>query len=96
MPQAEPHSYDLCAEHAESLTVPRGWQVVRLYAQTPREVIDYEDREGLARSVQMSVRARREADQAGAAPAAAPEAPIEPRRHRRAHLRVLPSIDDAQ
>lgn len=27
---AEPHSYDLCAVHAEKLTVPRGWEVVRL------------------------------------------------------------------
>jgi hypothetical protein len=27
---AEPHTYDLCVEHAEGLTVPRGWDVVRL------------------------------------------------------------------
>lgn len=27
---AEPHSYDLCADHAERLTVPKGWEVVRL------------------------------------------------------------------
>lgn len=27
---AEPHTYDLCARHAEGLTVPRGWEVVRL------------------------------------------------------------------
>lgn len=27
---AEPHSYDLCVEHAERLTAPRGWEVVRL------------------------------------------------------------------
>lgn len=26
----EPHCYDLCTEHARSLTVPRGWQVLRL------------------------------------------------------------------
>ncbi|MCU1506838.1 MAG: hypothetical protein QOG18_2649 [Microbacteriaceae bacterium] len=25
----EPHSYDLCARHAERMSVPRGWQVVR-------------------------------------------------------------------
>jgi len=25
----EPHSYDLCERHAESLSVPQGWQVVR-------------------------------------------------------------------
>lgn len=27
---AEPHSYDLCMQHAGSLTVPRGWEVLRL------------------------------------------------------------------
>lgn len=27
---AEPHSYDLCDEHATRLTAPRGWDVVRL------------------------------------------------------------------
>ena len=26
---SEPHSYDLCEEHALRLTVPRGWEVVR-------------------------------------------------------------------
>ena len=25
----EPHSYDLCARHAERLSAPAGWQVVR-------------------------------------------------------------------
>ncbi len=27
---AEPHSYDLCADHARRLTAPRGWEFVRL------------------------------------------------------------------
>jgi hypothetical protein len=27
--QAEPHSYDLCTQHAHRLTAPRGWEVVR-------------------------------------------------------------------
>lgn len=26
---AEPHSYDLCARHAERLSAPQGWQIVR-------------------------------------------------------------------
>jgi hypothetical protein len=25
----EPHGYDLCARHAERLSVPKGWEVVR-------------------------------------------------------------------
>jgi len=28
-PQAEAHSYDLCALHAKTFTVPRGWQIIR-------------------------------------------------------------------
>ncbi|MFK5633039.1 DUF3499 domain-containing protein [Ornithinimicrobium sp. LYQ103] len=27
---AEPHSYDLCEQHATRLTAPRGWDVVRI------------------------------------------------------------------
>lgn len=27
--RAEPHSYDLCPRHAEALSAPQGWQVVR-------------------------------------------------------------------
>lgn len=28
--KAEPHSYDLCADHAARLSVPQGWSVVRI------------------------------------------------------------------
>src|SRR5215467_9618949 len=31
---AEPHGYDLCQEHGERLTAPRGWEVVRLAVDT--------------------------------------------------------------
>ena len=27
---AEPHTYDLCRDHAERMTAPRGWEVVRV------------------------------------------------------------------
>ena len=27
--RVEPHGYDLCARHAGTLSVPRGWQVLR-------------------------------------------------------------------
>lgn len=27
---AEPHTYDLCADHTTRMTAPRGWDVVRL------------------------------------------------------------------
>jgi hypothetical protein len=28
--RAEPHCYDLCRQHASALSVPRGWDVIRL------------------------------------------------------------------
>jgi Protein of unknown function (DUF3499) len=28
--RADPHSYDLCEGHADSLSAPRGWEVIRL------------------------------------------------------------------
>ena len=28
--QVEPHCYDLCQSHAQSLSAPRGWEVIRL------------------------------------------------------------------
>ena len=33
--RAEPHGYDLCQEHARSLSAPRGWEVIRLAAEEP-------------------------------------------------------------
>lgn len=30
---AEPHTYDLCATHGMRLTVPRGWEVIRLIGE---------------------------------------------------------------
>ncbi|MBL7496884.1 DUF3499 domain-containing protein [Frankia sp. CNm7] len=35
-PYVEPHSYDLCGPHADRLTVPRGWAVVRIDPEPPR------------------------------------------------------------
>lgn len=28
--RADPHGYDLCSRHAEALSAPRGWEVIRL------------------------------------------------------------------
>lgn len=28
-PRREPNGYDLCVEHAERMSLPKGWQVVR-------------------------------------------------------------------
>jgi len=33
--QAEPHCYDLCQQHAQTLSAPRGWEVIRLAVESP-------------------------------------------------------------
>jgi hypothetical protein len=32
--QAEPHCYDLCQQHAQTLSAPRGWEVIRLAVES--------------------------------------------------------------
>ncbi|GGC92723.1 hypothetical protein GCM10011512_19750 [Tersicoccus solisilvae] len=36
----EPHTYDLCGDHAQRLTAPRGWEVVRLHTPQAGPVDD--------------------------------------------------------
>jgi Protein of unknown function (DUF3499) len=78
----EPHCYDLCARHADRMTAPRGWDVVRLPAgDPPDEAAVTDDLEALANAV-------REASW--------PQTPEEPTGQgievgRRGHLRVLRS-----
>lgn len=78
---AEPHSYDLCLEHAERLTVPRGWEVVRLAVDLQPAPPTPDDLVALAEAV-------REASRTPVAPAA-PPAPVSRTGSRRGHLRVL-------
>ncbi len=33
--RSEPHGYDLCHVHAQTLSAPRGWEVIRLAAEEP-------------------------------------------------------------
>ena len=78
----EPHCYDLCAAHAARLTVPRGWDVVRLPVEqadpAPREA---DDLEALANAVREAVMPPPGTDPVGQG--------IEV--SRRGHLRVLRS-----
>ncbi|GAA4990142.1 DUF3499 domain-containing protein [Kineococcus glutinatus] len=74
---AEPHSYDLCADHARRLTAPRGWEVVRLVPQDGTSPVQpHDDWLALADAVREPLTAA--ADEPAAVPAA-----------RRGHLRVL-------
>lgn len=74
---AEPHCYDLCAEHAERLTAPRGWEVVRLAPDTDAVGPSSDDLEALANAVREAARPAPEPPQQGLG--------------RRGHLRVLRS-----
>jgi hypothetical protein len=78
----EPHCYDLCARHADRMTAPRGWDVVRLpVGEPPDEIAEADDLEALANAVRE---------------ATSPSTPAEPTGQgvevgRRGHLRVLRS-----
>ncbi len=76
----EPHCYDLCSAHADRLTAPRGWDIVRL-PLAPSQEAAADDLEALANAVREAAR---------------PQAPAEPVGQgvevgRRGHLRVLRS-----
>lgn len=85
---AEPHSYDLCADHALGLRAPRGWEVVRPEAEFDLSAPYADDLEALANAVREAGRGERAES---AAPASSPST------GRRGHLRVLRfPIDDAR
>ncbi|GAA2950172.1 DUF3499 domain-containing protein [Kitasatospora cinereorecta] len=87
---AEPHCYDLCAEHGERLTAPRGWEVVRLSDPSVPTRPSGDDLEALANAVREAARPHeRRPDAPGRGPRAAD--PVEVAR--RGHLRVLRSPD---
>ena len=48
---AEPHTYDLCSIHAERLTAPRGWEVVRLSGEYVEPEPSHDDLLALANAV---------------------------------------------
>ena len=79
---AEPHAYDLCDQHAERLSAPRGWEVLRLVSDlSPRGPSD-DDLLALANAVREAAR-----------PAPSPVRPAAEdgvrETSRRGHLRVL-------
>ncbi|UZN01898.1 DUF3499 domain-containing protein [Cellulomonas sp. S1-8] len=84
---AEPHSYDLCVEHADRLTAPRGWEVVRLLPDLQSVAPSHDDLVALADAVREAGR-RRTPEPAPALATAPPPLPDTARR--RGHLRVVP------
>ena len=77
---AEPHSYDLCEEHALRLTVPRGWEVMRHEGDFPAPIPHADDLEALADAVREA--ARVEPDHRDGPPVLGGP--------RRGHLRIVP------
>ena len=82
---AEPHCYDLCAQHAERLTAPRGWEVVRLAPEVEAPGPSHDDLLALADAVREAARPRPAADVVPPPQASAPTVEL----GRRGHLRVL-------
>jgi hypothetical protein len=77
---AEPHCYDLCQVHSERMTVPRGWEVVRLEPDPDALRPSSDDLEALANAVREAARPR-------------VDVPDMVEVGRRGHLRVLRSVD---
>ncbi|WP_443089296.1 DUF3499 domain-containing protein [Yinghuangia sp. ASG 101] len=88
---AEPHCYDLCAEHSERLTAPRGWDVVRLAPDPAAGKPSSDDLEALANAVREAARPPRQPRHSAASEAVDRSGPSDV--GRRGHLRVLRSPD---
>jgi hypothetical protein len=81
---AEPHAYDLCLEHSERLSAPRGWEVLRLATGPIDPGPSNDDLLALADAVREAGRP--------VPPAPRPVAEEGAREtHRKGHLRVLTS-----
>ena len=88
---AEPHCYDLCEQHAGSLTVPRGWEVLRLAMPATPAGPGPDDLLALADAVREAA-TRPPATESGQGQRSvhpALEAPAATEGARRGHLRVL-------
>ncbi|MFN8193598.1 MAG: DUF3499 domain-containing protein [Nocardioidaceae bacterium] len=81
---AEPHAYDLCEQHSERLSAPRGWEVLRLAPDPSTVGPSSDDLLALADAV-------REAARPAPAPPVGGRPSDETGREvaRRGHLRVL-------
>ncbi|MGW6983775.1 DUF3499 domain-containing protein [Streptomyces sp. NPDC054932] len=86
---AEPHCYDLCAEHSERLTAPRGWDVVRLSDGSGPSRPSGDDLEALANAVREAARPPGRAGESGGRGQGGQSTG----ETRRGHLRVLRSPD---
>ncbi|QOR69754.1 DUF3499 domain-containing protein [Ruania alkalisoli] len=95
---AEPHTYDLCAHHAERLTVPRGWDVVRLATEFEPAPPSSDDLLALADAVREASRTPPPSSVPAArgpvVPAPVTQSRPAPDAGRRGHLRVIRGEED--
>lgn len=81
---AEPHSYDLCFEHSEKLTLPKGWTVIKSEGGKGDVGPNSDDIMAIADAV-------REVGAMKAADRTMTSAPVGNEIGRRGHLRAIPS-----
>ncbi len=88
---AEPHCYDLCEPHASSLTVPRGWEVLRLALPESAPEHNPDDLLALANAVREAAVDRSKDSPTPAQRSGKPPLgpPVETQGARRGHLRIL-------
>lgn len=77
---SEPHTYDMCEPHAERLTAPRGWEVVRYEVDAADLEPSVDDLLALADAVREAAR-----------PPSSPPEPTRTGTGRRGHLRAVPT-----
>ena len=82
---AEPHCYDLCANHSDRLTAPRGWELVRLEPDPAALLPSHSDLEALADMVRNAAAQARESETRSEQPVG-----------RRGHLRVIRNDDHSR
>ena len=90
---AEPHADDLCEVHAERLTAPRGWDVVRLATDQPAPA-SHDDLVAIAEAVRSRPAPETDSERTASVPTSArPEPDSVTETSRRGHLRVLRDRD---
>lgn len=89
---AEPHAYDLCDQHSERLSAPRGWEVLRLASDVGTRGPTHDDLLAIADAVRET---GRPSEQSPPAPERVHTYRSESGREvgRRGHLRMLTSDD---
>ena len=79
---AEPHAYDLCAEHSDKLTVPQGWTVIAHNPESHQSEPTPDDVLAIAEAIRQTLKID-----------LTPK-PHTPEVGRRGHLRAIPNQSD--